>query len=336
MYSIPVHGKLSLMNKFVLFDLEIDLHEQCNLKCVQCSHSSPHFTNKDPEYSLDEFTKDIQTLSKLITVSSLRIVGGEPFLNKQIVEYLRVIKQSGLAKELKVFTNGLLLNKVDSEVFSLIDSLKISLYTNLPQHKLDLIQSNIKQIKEQHPDLDVVSNEISYFLKSNLLEENLDKQQVQKIYDKCYYSYEHRGCSIFKGRLYKCFASRKKYKFLKSHNKLTDALFKKLNPSIVDSIPINDDMTIDDIEALLSTKQSLEACKWCLGTCGKIVKHEQLKDLKEDYATKEDLDFEAGEIYISNNILSWDRFNKALGNIKNNKFFNIEHLKHYIKLFKFK
>lgn len=324
-------------------DAEVDLHEMCNIQCAHCTHVSPLFTNKDPSYSIQQFTKDIQNLKRISNIHSLRIVGGEPFLNKQLDKYLQILKDSKVATEIKIFTNGLILDKVDKSIFEIMAdncypiSLKISVYSNLEKEKIEKIQSNIQYLKETFPTLDITSNEISYFLKYNILEENTNKELVQKIYNKCYYSYRHKGVSFFNGRLYKCFASRKKYKLLDHYNKLTDKLKERLNPSTIDSIPIDENTTSQQIEDFLSTTTALEGCKFCLGTCGKAIPHQQInKTLDNNIASLEDLDFETGEIYISNNILSWDRFNPTMGDTKYNKFFKIEHLKHYLKFFKFK
>lgn len=324
------------MQKFDLYDLEIDLHEQCNLKCLHCSHSSPHFSNKDPKYSLKQFKEDINFLSKIANIHSLRLVGGEPLLNKELLEYVIFLRQNKIAKEVKLFTNGLLLRTVNPEVFNNLDSLKISVYSNLPKEKIDAIKSNINYVKSIAPALDIVANEIEYFLKSNLIEENTNSDLVKQIYNKCYYAYEHRGVALFNGRLYKCFASRKKHKLLEAHNKLNEVTKDILDPSKIDSIALNENLDSSALSRFLEKGEPLEACRWCLGTCGKMVKHEQLKSVDQDIATVEDIDFEAGEIYISNNILSWDRFYKKMGDLVHNKFFKLDHLKHYIKMFKFK
>lgn len=327
-----------MSNKIILNDIEIDLHEMCNLKCVHCTHSSPHFSNKDPIYSLNQFETDIETLSDISHVKSLRIVGGEPFLNKQLFDYIKIIKKYKITDNIKIFTNGILLNKADERIFESIDELRVTVYPSITKDKLDIISNNIKQIKDKFPNLLLVDNEISYFLKFNLIEENVDSSLVNKIYNKCYYSYEHRGYSIFNGRFYKCFASRKKYKFLEAHNKLTSELKKKLDPSSIDCISLDASLSVERLSTFINDKAPLEGCKWCLGTCGKLLKHEQLHstDIHNDTATIEDLDFDTGEIYISNNILSWDRTDKKMGDMVHNKFFKIEHLKHYLKHFKFK
>jgi hypothetical protein len=202
----------------------------------------------------------------------------------------------------------------------------------LEQKKLELIYNNVKKIKELFPHLDIVANDISYFSYFNLAEKNINQELVDKIYDKCYYSYEHRGFSIFNGRFYKCFATRKKYNFLKKHSKENN--FQHLKDNSQDSIELKNIQKLD-LESFISNKQSLEGCKWCLGTCGSQLKHVQVKPENETPATLDNLNFEEGEKYLSNLLLSWAKSDKTLKNIKSDKFFKIDHLKEYTKHFKF-
>lgn len=329
-------------NLLILDDIEVDLHEMCNLKCVQCTHTSPYFTNKDQNYPLKQFEEDITNLSKICKIKSFRIVGGEPFLNKDLDKFINIVKQSKIATVIKIFTNGLLLEKVDSKVFETMIQepcpvkLKISLYSNLDKEKVELIHKNIKMMQAKYPTMDIVPNELTHFLKFNLIEENKNEEVVEQIYKNCYYSYNHRGFSFFNGRIYKCFASRKKFKLLEYHNKLTEELRQRLDPATIDSIPITETLTSKELAEFLKKDKPLEGCKWCLGTCGKSTKHEQISNPATDFATIEDLDFETGSVYMSNVILSWDRFHEDMGDIKYNKFFKMEYLKYYTKFFKFK
>lgn len=319
-------------NKLFLYDLEVDLWEQCNLKCAQCTHSSPFFDSSDENYQIDQFKKDITELSKVVHIGAFRIVGGEPLLNKNLLNYVKFIKEASFTDYLTIFTNGLVLSHINNDIFPYIDRLRISVYTNLEEKKLKVIRRNIEQIKEMYPHLDVVANELSYFSYFNLAIKNSDDELVKKIHNKCYYSYEHRGFSIFNGRFYKCFASRKKYKFLQKHSEEDN--FDHLKDNMQDSISL-DSLSKEELEFFVSDKTALEGCKWCLGTCGSQLKHEQIKTDKESPATLNDLNFEEGEKYLSNLLLSWAKSDKTLKNIKSNKFFKIEHLKEYTKHFNF-
>ena len=319
-------------NKIILQDLEVDLWEECNLRCAQCTHNSPYYTSSDSVYELEKFKTDINNLNSIVHVGAFRIVGGEPLLNRRLTEYVKFVKNSNIADYVTIFTNGLVLSHTNNEAFLYIDRLRISIYTNLEQKKLKAIYSNIDKIKKLHPHLDVVSNEITHFSYFNLASKNTDTELVEKIHKKCYYSYEDKGLSIFNGRLYKCFASRKKYNFLKKHS--IENNFNHLEENIHDSIGI-ENLQKQDLEKFLADKNPLEGCKWCLGTCGSQFEHSQVTKDTETPATLSNLNFEEGEKYLSNLLLSWSLTDPDSKNIKNNKFFKLHHLKEFVKYFKF-
>lgn len=320
-------------NKILLQDLEVDLWEQCNLRCAQCTHSSPYFTSVDQNYELEQFKQDVTNLSKVAQVDVFRIVGGEPLMNKNLTEYVKFLRESNIANYITIFTNGLVLSHTNNEVFNYIDRLRISVYNTLEEKKLKAIYANIEKIQELYPHLDVVANEISHFSYFNLATKNTNQELVKKIYDNCYYSYEHKGFSIFNGRLYKCFASRKKYNFLKVHSKENN--FEHLKENLQDSIAIKD-LQCDELKAFTSVNEPLEGCKWCLGTCGSQIKHSQVQPKTEDPATLDHLNFDAGKSYLSNLLLSWSLNDPKRKNIFNNKYFSIKHIKEYLKYFQFR
>lgn len=315
------------MDKIHLFDLETDLWEACNLNCAQCTHSSPFFTKDDERYTIEQFKCDIDNLSKVVTIDAFRIVGGEPLLNKNLLEYVKYIKQSNITKYLTIFTNGLVLSHTNNDIFPFIDRLRISVYKNIEQNKLDLIYKNVERIKNMFPHLDIIANEITYFSYFNLTHKNNNHETVQKIYDKCYYSYDHRGFSIFNGRFFKCFASRKKYKYLLNHS--TENNFEHLKQNLHDSIALQD-LQIPVFQKFIESKEALEGCKWCLGTCGTQLQHSQLTSNTDVQATIDHLNFEEGEKYLSNLLLSWD---KQRNYINDDRFFRPEHIEHYNKHF---
>lgn len=324
------------MNKYTLNDLEVDLWEVCNLRCSQCTHASPFFTNDDERYSYESFERDLKKLNEIAHVKAFRVIGGEPLLNKNLLSFLKLIKSVDICDRLALFTNGLLLNFVDQGIFTCIDRLGVCVY-NLNDYDLKTIEINVRTVKEKFPNLDIVTNRLGYFSKYHIVEKNNDENLVKKIYDNCYYSWGHSGVSMFNGRIYRCPMSRKKYKYLKSHQSLVKDGFDYLKSSTQDSIELNDSLTPEMLNEFLDKNTPLEGCKWCLGSSGKPFKHHQLKIGEPDAATLDDLDFEESRIYLSNYLLSWSLQSKdgdKINDLKNNKYFNPDYIKHYARYFK--
>lgn len=91
--------------------LAIGVHivEHCNLNCKQCDHYS---TLAEEEYlDINSYKKDCERLSELFGGEMLFIalLGGEPLLNPQITEFMRITREAFPVGEIKIVTNGVLL-----------------------------------------------------------------------------------------------------------------------------------------------------------------------------------------------------------------------------------
>lgn len=87
------------MSKCEIPALEFNVTHVCNLKCGNCDHLSPYFSVKnDKEFvNYENFCNQITILNKHARVGSFLFLGGEPLLNKDIVKYLKAVKDSGIA-----------------------------------------------------------------------------------------------------------------------------------------------------------------------------------------------------------------------------------------------
>ena len=279
-------------------DLEADVSEMCNLACTHCSHLSPHYTNKDNKYTLSEFTDDITILAKYLKVNVFRVLGGEPLLNRDLVEFLKVIDESKIANKISLFTNGTLLGVGDS-FLAHIDELRVSIYPSKGVNPHQII-STLRLIKDKHPHIHIAANSVKYFSKMHLIEKHSDAATITKIYNDCFHA--KHGKSIFKGRLYRCFTTRKKLKIFDVYKGML-----KDEPDInvsTDALTITEKITTERLSAFLSNPVPLDTCKWCLGCSGKYFKHSENETIN-DYATLGDLDFDQGKSYISNCLYNW-------------------------------
>jgi len=307
-------------------DLEADLHEKCNLKCVQCSHSSPHSNSDDKNYSIEAFNKDLNILSKHLHSRVFRIVGGEPLLNKNLVKFIENIKNVKISDKVSMFTNGLLISKTDPRVFELLDEIRISVYDLEPQ-KMIAIKNNIDYLK-QFKNLNVEYNCLKTFLVFNIVEKNKNQELVKKIFDNCYHKKD--SYSIFNGKFYRCFAARKKYNFLSKHKELVKDDFEYLRDNKQDYLNIDKNVTEESLKQFIFNDNPLSACAWCLGCSGKKIKNYQINQSEPEYiGTLEDINFNEGSSYVSNCLLSWHR--KKVEELNKDEFYNYDSLKSYKK-----
>ena len=123
--------------------LEFRVADHCNLNCKSCGEFSglvkkPHFPD------LKRFTQDFEQLRKFIDdVGVIRILGGEPLLNPEINEYVKLTRRLYPQAQIKIVTNALLLPKMPIKFFDTLRechaSIFISFYKPLEKN-LPMIQ----------------------------------------------------------------------------------------------------------------------------------------------------------------------------------------------------
>ena len=123
-----------LMAKYLPY-LEFHIADHCNLNCKGCEHYSglvkkPKFPNPA------RFRRDMEQLHKFIDdIGTIRILGGEPLLNRDINFYVRLSRQLYPKAQLIVVTNALLLPSMPDDFFETLRqnnaSIHISFYKPL-------------------------------------------------------------------------------------------------------------------------------------------------------------------------------------------------------------
>ena len=98
----------------------------CNLRCTNCSSGSPFQPHRDDDLSI--FVRDLNLLGKYVHTPYIRLIGGEPLIHPQIIDYLKEIKKAGYKSN--VATNGLKIPSMPDEFFELVDMVSLSVYAN--------------------------------------------------------------------------------------------------------------------------------------------------------------------------------------------------------------
>jgi hypothetical protein len=105
-----------LIKVTVLESVDIYVAEHCNLGCFSCNHFSPL---AEPEFAdLASTERDLKRLAELSdgNIPAIMLVGGEPLLNPELPEFMRVARQCFPQSRIQIITNGLLL-LVQKDIF---------------------------------------------------------------------------------------------------------------------------------------------------------------------------------------------------------------------------
>ena len=89
--------------------IEIHITDHCNLKCKGCHHFAPLVSQSFRD--LEEFERDLTRLCALTKgkVDTFNILGGEPLLHPQCIEFLETARRIFPKSHIKLVTNGILL-----------------------------------------------------------------------------------------------------------------------------------------------------------------------------------------------------------------------------------
>lgn len=242
---------------------EVNIVEHCNLKCRSCTHLSPVL----PKHFVDpgDLSSDLTTLARSYHATVLKILGGEPLLHPNLLDVITAARESQVAEKMEIWTNGLLLPRMERRVWEAVDSVRISLYPgrSLKQHQLDrcidLARRNNVPIRYKR---------YQTFQESYSEQGTDDPSLVKKIYATCNEAHRWRCHTVANGWFFKCPQS---YMIPKGMSLGPEATY--LNGLKIDDSPEFRDRLL----SYLTSPEPLPACRNCLGSAGKWFEHQQVR-----------------------------------------------------------
>lgn len=184
-----------MSEKPVLEYLETEVCEKCNLNCKGCSHFAP-LVGDGMKFDFIGYKNDIIRLSEIFSnIKVIRIMGGEPLLNKEIVDILKFTRHILKNSDIRLVTNGIAINSLGKEFIECLVKeniqLDISLYPIIKDNKEAIIKF-------------LQSKSIRYDLKE--VKKFAGRLNLQGDFDGVKNSNECKiGCvSLKNGKIYKC------------------------------------------------------------------------------------------------------------------------------------
>ncbi len=142
---------INTVEKYPFNEIYISLSDKCNLNCIYCFNKEERHkrlnNNSNSKISKD---KIIEVLKEFKSMNGYKVIftGGEPTLNKELVEICNEVKKIGL--ETHFITNGTLLNSIDIEKLSeCVDSFTISL-DSVIEKELEVLWGNPNTVLENN------------------------------------------------------------------------------------------------------------------------------------------------------------------------------------------
>lgn len=100
-------------DRLFLRSVDIVITERCSLKCKDCSNLMQYYESP-VNISFDEVISDFDALTSQVDhVYEVRLIGGEPFMNKDIYNIIQYISASPKISKLVVYSNAMIPIKMD-------------------------------------------------------------------------------------------------------------------------------------------------------------------------------------------------------------------------------
>ena len=260
--------------KVIRQSVEYNLTEHCNLTCYGCGHASPLLPKKFA--SLEDFSSDFEALSAAFHSVEVRILGGEPLLHPQLLDFLAEARRVGVADEVVVYTNGVLLHQAPKEFYRRIDQLVISSYPGV-HRRLD--DGRCADLCRDH-GVKLLILGIDKFQNNTVNSRITDQGLVDAIYRTCN---QREDChTVYEGRFYKCPVGC----FTAARLALIGEAFEE-GPDDGVSLHRNPDLRAQ-LEQYLADPNPMAACSYCLGSLGPDVPHRQLNRIGRQKWLQED------------------------------------------------
>lgn len=243
--------------------IEINAALHCNMSCKSCAHLSPLFRKKNVDPVM--MVRDLEILSHSYHASYVKIMGGEPLLNPNLLELIKAVASTGIADEILLTTNATLLHKAPEELWDVIDSLELSLYpSRLPdKERLESFKSKAALHKVK-----LLINYYDNFRFSYSAERNEDISLVQDVYDTCKMAHFWHSHTVIDGWFFRCPQS----VFIPQQDEAGGW------NSEVDGLRISGEPGFaESLYKFLTRPQPLKACESCLGSVGKLHSHQELR-----------------------------------------------------------
>ena len=192
------HKSYFSTKKLFLKSIDIIITERCSLKCKDCSNLMQYYVNPI-NVSLNEILKDFETLINNVDhIYEIRLIGGEPFMNKDIYRIINEISKNKKLSRIVIYTNATIPLKVEyidilkhsKIVFSVTTYGKLSKNT---QKVIDFLKKN-KIPYRDHPPENWTDCGVIYDFKRK-------EPEMEKLFEDCC---GKNLLTVTNGKLYRC------------------------------------------------------------------------------------------------------------------------------------
>jgi len=239
-------------NALVINHCEIVVTEKCTLRCRDCANLMQYY--KKPEsFDIGEIIHDFNNFLQTIDIlCELRILGGEPFICKELAVLLNEYIKCDKIKRITIYTNATIIP--DQNIINVLTDKKIAVHLS----NYGACSGKVKQLEKIFSE-----NHVIYYIHryekwrdfGGLEKRNYTKEQATQLYQTCFTG---RCYTFYRGKLYLCPRS--------AHGEQL-GIFQNKQDEYIDFRDINvaKDIKRDELKKLLVNVKTLTACDYCNG-----------------------------------------------------------------------
>ncbi len=239
--------------RLLIYNLEVNAVDHCNLTCRQCSHMAPIRPPGflDPAEALEEMRR----LATACRVNALCLLGGEPLLHPRLHDLIVACREAELCEYLYLTTNGTLVRSQPVALWRLLDFIVISV------HHGGVSLAEARQLQQDlapHVIVRIVTDEFRQLY----LSRRLGGADARYVWRTCEQAHDLRCHFLHRGRYYVCPTQR----FITDH--LAEAAGRHLPDGGLD---ISRPHLFRRLERYLQAETGPAACHHCLGSAGAAI-----------------------------------------------------------------
>lgn len=244
--SLPAFICILFNNGAFIRQVELVVTTKCSLRCKDCANLMQYYEKPYDINVNDLITITELFLAKIDKIRDFRIIGGEPFVYRELESVLMTVIKSPKVEKITFFTNGTIIPS-SSELTKLLSNDKVRVWISdygLRQQKIDQF---VKYCQDHRINCYVKNDTLIWGYVGEPTAHGRPKEELQKQFEQC-----NNICrSILNGCLYYC----------PRQGHLDDLGFKKSEKGEV--LAINDATSKRDIIEYIYREHHIGACDYC-------------------------------------------------------------------------
>lgn len=256
-------------DEIILPTFDLCISEVCNLRCKDCSALVPYLSKRNT-YSAEDIMEDFKKIGKVVNhIIELVIVGGEPFIYKELDKLLYFFQSQEYIDEISVVSNGTVFPSETAVKALQLSKVRVRI------SDYDLETQKINQLKAFFEE-----NHINYYIQKldfwldmgQPVKRNYDPVELAQLFRDCAFS---RSQGLLDGKIYRCLHAAEIYKLNEVEIKENEDYIEIRNNSK------SFDELKKDLKHYLFDIDSIVLCDYCSGAKNNIQPAVQLEKEKE-------------------------------------------------------